>query len=88
MEPTLLPYDSMEFPVIPRQDYANIPNQQIGVHAPGFEFMRLSQHVEGMISNYQRLIDGYLEGVPAAKLATATQCLAGNFDGQILNLGF
>ena len=88
MEPTLLPYDSTEFPEIPMQDYSNIPIQQIGVHAPGFEFMRLSQHVEGMISNYQRLIDGYLAGVPADKLAAATQCLAGNFDGRILDLGF
>ena len=61
-EPVVLPYDSDEFPPIPRQDYSNIPRQQVGLHAGGFEFMRLSKDVEGLISNYQRLIDGYLDG--------------------------
>ena len=88
MEPTILPFDSQEFPPIPRQDYSNIPIQQIGVRAPGFEFMRLSKHVEGLVSNYQRLIDGYLAGAPAGKLAAANHCLGGNFDGTIEDLGF
>jgi nitrite reductase/ring-hydroxylating ferredoxin subunit len=87
MEPTMLPYDSDLFPPIPRQDYANIPIQQKGVHAEGFEFMRLSKDIEGMISNYNRIIDGYLKGSPAEKLAAATQQLGGNFDGKILDLG-
>ncbi|MEJ5976540.1 aromatic ring-hydroxylating dioxygenase subunit alpha [Novosphingobium sp. PS1R-30] len=88
MEPTILPYDSQEFPPIPRQDYANIPIQQQGMHAKGFEFMRLSRDVEGMISNYQRIIDGYISGVPQEKLAQANQLLAGNFDGPILEFDF
>ncbi len=88
MEPINLPYDSAEFPPIPRQDYSNIPIQQKGMHAKGFEFMRLSKDVEGMISNYQRIIDGYLAGVPAEKLAKATNLLGGNFDGKIEDLGF
>jgi nitrite reductase/ring-hydroxylating ferredoxin subunit len=87
-EPTFLPYDSQEFPPIPRQDYSNIPLQQQGVHSSGFEFMRLSKEVEGLISNYQRIIDGYLAGVAPEKLASATQKLGGNFDGKILELGF
>lgn len=87
-EPTVLPYDSDQFPLIPRQDYSNIPRQQLGLHAPGFDFMRLGKGVEGMISNYQRLIDGYLAGVAPDKLAKATQLLGGNFDGQIHELGF
>jgi phenylpropionate dioxygenase-like ring-hydroxylating dioxygenase large terminal subunit len=87
-EPTVLPYDSQEFPPIPRQDYANIPIQQQGLHADGFEFMRLSKDIEGMISNYNRILDGYLTGVPLDKLAPATHLLAGNFDGKILDLGF
>jgi phenylpropionate dioxygenase-like ring-hydroxylating dioxygenase large terminal subunit len=87
-EPTILPYDSQEFPPIPRQDYANIPIQQLGLHADGFEFMRLSKDIEGMISNYNRIIDGYLSGVPLDKLAPATHLLANNFDGKILDLGF
>ncbi len=88
MEPTWLPYNSEEFPPIPRQDYSNIPIQQQGLHAEGFEFMRLAQDVEGLISNYQRIIDGYMTGVAPEKLAKATHLLGGNFDGKILDLGF
>ena len=88
MEPIMLPYDSADFPPIPRQDYSNIPIQQKGMHAKGFEFMRLAHRIEGMISNYQRIIDGYLAGVPAQKLAAANQLLGGNFDGGIEDLGF
>lgn len=87
MEPKMLPYDSDQFPPIPRQDYSNIPIQQKGMHAEGFEFMRLSKDIEGMISNYQRIIDGYLKGVSADKLAKATHLLGGNFDGKIKDLG-
>ena len=82
-EPTILPFDSQEFPPIPRQDYSNIPIQQKGMHSQGFEFMRLSQDVEGLVSNYQRLIDGYLAGQPLDKLARANHELGGNFDGPI-----
>ena len=88
MEPVMLPYDSQDFPPIPRQDYSNIPIQQKGLHAEGFEFMRLAKNVEGLISNYQRIIDGYLSGVAPEKLAQANQFLGGNFDGKILDLGF
>ncbi|MBU6267490.1 MAG: aromatic ring-hydroxylating dioxygenase subunit alpha [Sphingomonadales bacterium] len=87
MEPRVLPYDSAEFPPIPRQDYSNIPIQQKGLHAQGFEFMRLAENVEGMVSNYQRIIDGYLKGADPKKLAEATTKLGGNFDGPILELG-
>jgi len=88
MEPTVLPFDSQDFPMIPRQDYSNIPIQQKGLHSEGFEFMRLSKDVEGLISNYQRLIDGYIAGEPSAKLAEANRKLGGNFDGPILDFGF
>jgi nitrite reductase/ring-hydroxylating ferredoxin subunit len=88
MEPVILPYDSEEFPEIPRQDYSNIPLQQKGMHAGGFDFMRLSKDIEGLISNYQRIIDGYLKDLPKDKLAAANQKLGGNFDGKILDLGF
>ena len=88
MEPRVLPYDSHDFPPIPRQDYANIPIQQKGLHAIGFDFMRLSKDIEGLISNYNRIIDGHLKGVAPDKLAAATNLLGGNFDGKILDLGF
>ena len=87
MEPTVLPFDSQLFPPIPRQDYSNIPIQQKGMHAKGFEFMRLSRDVEGLVSNYQRILDGYLAGVPQDKLAQAQHKLGVNFDGKILDLG-
>lgn len=88
MKPTVLPYDSQEFPPIPRQDYSNIPIQQKGLHAEGFDFMRLSKDKEGLISNYQRIIDGYLAGAASGKLAEAIQKLGGNFDGEIFEFGF
>ncbi|CAN7313464.1 aromatic ring-hydroxylating dioxygenase subunit alpha [Phenylobacterium sp. LjRoot219] len=87
MDPVVLPYDSDEFPPIPRQDYSNIPDQQLGLHADGFEFMRLSKEIEGLIGNYHQIIDGYLKGAAPAKLAKATHLLGGNFDGPIHNLG-
>jgi carnitine monooxygenase subunit len=88
MEPTVLPYDSDQFPPIPRQDYSNIPIQQVGLHAQGFDYMRLSSTIEGMISNYNRIIDGHLECKPADKLAAATHTLGGNFDGPIFEYDF
>ncbi len=88
LEPRILPYDSQEFPEIPRQDYSNIPLQQKGMHAQGFEFMRLSKDIEGLISNYNRIIDGHLTGKDQAKLAAATNKLGGNFDGKIFAFDF
>ncbi len=88
MEMTMLPYDSQDFPPIPRQDYSNIPIQQLGMHATGFDFMRLSFEKEGLISNYQRIIDGYLGGADPAKLAAATKTLQGNFDGGFFDYDF
>jgi carnitine monooxygenase subunit len=88
MEPTVLPYDSDQFPPIPRQDYSNIPIQQKGLHARGFDFMRLSSQKEGLISNYNRILDGHLAGVSADKLAAATHRLGGNFDGPIFEFDF
>ncbi|MBP6725505.1 MAG: hypothetical protein KA137_11725, partial [Halioglobus sp.] len=86
-KPTHLPYDSKDFPPIPQQDYSNLPLQQRGLHAGGFENMRLSHKVEGMISNYQRLIDGYLSGVEPDKLAKASQLVNSGFEKPILDIG-
>ena len=87
-EMTMLPYDSQLFPPIPRQDYSNIPIQQLGMHATGFDFMRLSKEKEGLISNYQRIIDGYIAGAEPEKLAAAIKTLQGNFDGGIFEYDF
>jgi len=86
MEPIILPYDSKDFPQIPQQDYSNIPIQQRGLHSTGFEFMRLSKDREGLISNNHRVIDALIAKKPFAKITAATQKLAYNFDGPILDL--
>jgi nitrite reductase/ring-hydroxylating ferredoxin subunit len=85
-EPLMLPPDSKTFPPISQQDFENIPKQQVGLRAPSFEFMRLSKKVEGLVSNYQRIIDGYIAGADPKKLAKATNVLGGNFDGPIVEM--
>src|ERR1700751_29609 len=87
-QPIVLPYDTRDFPEIPRQDYSNLPLQQLGLHARGFDYMRLSNQKEGMISNYQRLVDGYLAGLHSDRLARATQVVNSGFDAPILDIGF
>lgn len=88
MEPVMLPYDSDRFPPIPQQDYANIPIQQVGLRSRSLEFMRLSRDVEGMISIFERLIDGYLANVDRDKLVNANHALAHSFDAPIADLDF
>jgi hypothetical protein len=86
--PTILPYNSPDFPEIPRQDYSNLPLQQLGLHAGEFKFMRLSKDTEGMISNYQRLIDGYIAGLDPQRLAKAQNIVNAGFEGPISDIGF
>jgi carnitine monooxygenase subunit len=87
-EPTFLPYDSLEFPEVPQQDYANLPLQQLGLHAGEFKYMRLSKTWEGMISNYHRLIDGYIAEVDTETLGKATNVVNSGYNAPILDLGF
>ena len=87
-EPIILPYNSPDFPEIPRQDYYNLPIQQLGLHAGGFEYMRLSKENEGLISNYHRLIDGYLAGLDPQKLAKAAHVVNTGFEAPIADIGF
>ncbi|MDG2004863.1 MAG: aromatic ring-hydroxylating dioxygenase subunit alpha [Novosphingobium sp.] len=85
-EPTVLPYNSPDFPEIPRQDYSNLPLQQLGLH--NFDYMRLSKDEEGLISNYHRLIDGYLARLDPKRLAKASQIVNSGFNAEILDIGF
>jgi phenylpropionate dioxygenase-like ring-hydroxylating dioxygenase large terminal subunit len=80
------PHDDQDWPPIPRQDFANLPKQQRGLHA-GFEYMRLSHEMEGLISNYQRTIDGYLRGAPTDRLLAALQEASGPIDVPVADLG-
>jgi hypothetical protein len=87
-QPTMLPYNSPDFPEIPQQDYFNLPLQQLGLHAGGFDYMRLSKDTEGMISNYQRLVDGYLAGLDPQVLAKASRTVNCGFETPITDIGF
>ncbi|HEX5094824.1 MAG TPA: aromatic ring-hydroxylating dioxygenase subunit alpha, partial [Acidimicrobiia bacterium] len=60
--------DDARWPPIPRQDFSNLPRQQRGLHAKGFEYMRLSEMAEGHISNFHRTIDLFLAGTPTEQL--------------------
>lgn len=85
--PTPMAHDDPSWPPIPKQDFSNLPKQQRGLHTGGFEFMRLSDQMEGLISNYQRLIDGYLAGAGYDKLVPAAQQVSGCIDVPVKDLG-
>jgi hypothetical protein len=81
--------DDPRWPAIPAQDFSNLPRQQKGLHARGFEYMRLSSRLEGHISNFQRTIDGYLAGRPHEQLLPAVQAVnVYPFEQPMLDLGF
>lgn len=63
--------DDERWPPIPAQDFSNVPRQQKGLHANGFHYMRLSEKNEGHISNYHRVIDAFLAGLPWERLVPA-----------------
>jgi phenylpropionate dioxygenase-like ring-hydroxylating dioxygenase large terminal subunit len=63
--------DDARWPPIPTQDFSNLPRQQKGLHAKGFEYMRIAEQMEGHISNLHRTIDGFLAGLPYERLLPA-----------------
>ena len=67
--------DDPRWPPIPAQDFSNLPRQQKGLHAKGFEYMRLSERAEGHISNFERTVDGFLAGLPYEKLLPALRSI-------------
>jgi phenylpropionate dioxygenase-like ring-hydroxylating dioxygenase large terminal subunit len=87
-QPKFLPHDSPEFPEVPQQDYDNLPKQQRGLHAEKFPGMRLSHSWEGLISNYQRLIDGYIGGVDRESLIKANHIINNGYNAPIKDIGF
>jgi hypothetical protein len=44
--------------------------------------------VEGLIGNYQRLIDGYLAGLDPDLLVQAAQRVSGPFEVEAVDIGF
>lgn len=69
--PEVWAHDDGRWPPIPAQDFSNVPRQQKGLHSRGFGYMRLSEKNEGHISNYHRLIDGFLAGMAWERLLPA-----------------
>ena len=60
-----------------------------GLHARSFEYMRLSERNEGHISNYQRVIDGFLAGLPYEQLLPALAKINVNpLEMPIVEIGF
>ncbi len=82
-------HDDPRWPPIPAQDFSNLPRQQRGLHARSFEYMRLSERNEGHISNYQRVIDGFLAGLPYEKLLPALRKINVNpLEMPVVEIGF
>jgi len=69
--PEPLAHNDPSWPVVPTEDFRNLPRQQLGLRNPGFEFMRLSDQMEGLISNYHRTLDRFLAGEPRERVAAA-----------------
>jgi hypothetical protein len=82
-------HDDPRWPPIPAQDFSNLPRQQKGLHAKAFEYMRLSENLEGHISNFQRTIDGYLAGRSYETLLPALREVNVNpLERPIVDIGF
>jgi hypothetical protein len=73
--PELWECDDPRWPPITAQDFSNLPRQQRGLHAKGFEYMRLSERAEGHLANFERTLDGFLAGLPYEKLFSALQAI-------------
>ena len=50
--------------------------------------MRLSDQIEGLISNFERVVDGFLAGLPYEALVPAIQKTNTTIDVPVANLGF
>lgn len=82
-------YDDPRVPPIPTQDFSNLPRQQRGLHARGFQYLRLSERIEGGVANFERTVDGYLAGLPYEKLLPALHSINLNpLERPVVDLGF
>lgn len=85
--PVPLAHNDPAIPEVPAQDFSNLPRQQLGIHAPNLRHLRLAQHAEGMISNFERLVDGYLEGWSTEQLLDGLCKVNGSIDQPIKPMG-
>jgi len=85
--PVPMAHDDPSIPEVPTQDFANIPLQQQGVHAPHLTHLRLARAQEGMVSAFERLIDGFIYRWPDAVIMDAYGKVSGAIDQPIVPLG-
>ena len=88
--PELWECDDPRWPPIPAQDFSNLPRQQRGLHAKGFEYMRLSERAEGGICRTSNeRVDGFLAGLPYEKLLPALRSVNVNpLERPLVDVGF
>ena len=87
--PEPLECDDPRLPPIPAQDYSNLPRQQQGLHNRGVEFLRLSDQIEGGVANFERMVDGFLAGLPYERLLPALgQINVNPLERPVVDLGF
>jgi nitrite reductase/ring-hydroxylating ferredoxin subunit len=88
-QPEVWEHNDPRWPPIPAQDFSNLPRQQKGLHARAFEYLRLSEAAEGGISNFERLIDGFLAGLPHESLLKGLSVVNVNpLEQPVVDLGF
>jgi phenylpropionate dioxygenase-like ring-hydroxylating dioxygenase large terminal subunit len=85
--PTPRAPDDPNWPPIPGQDFSNIPKQQRGLHNRGFDHLRLADKIEGLVSNFERVVDGFLADLPYDKLLPAIRKTHSTIDVPIADLG-
>jgi phenylpropionate dioxygenase-like ring-hydroxylating dioxygenase large terminal subunit len=86
--PEPVPIGDPRIPLIPTQDYSNLPRQQRGLHTNGFEYMRLSKEKEGTISRYHQVIDGFIAGLDNVELARGMAIACAPLDSPVVDVGF
>ena len=87
--PQIWAHDDPRVPPIPTQDFSNLPRQQRGLHNAGFEYMRLSEGIEGGIANFERTLDGFLAGLAYDRLFAALAAVNVNpLERPVVDLGF
>jgi len=52
----------------------------------GVEHLRLAERIEGLISNFERIVDGFLAGLPYEQLVPALQTVNTTIDVPIADL--
>jgi Rieske 2Fe-2S family protein len=87
--PEVWEFDDPRVPPIPSQDFSNLPKQQRGLHNRGFEYLCLSEQLEGGVANFERTVDGFVAGLPYETLLPALKQINVNpLERPVIDLGF